>query len=77
MPKRKITKTFLERDIKRPETGQVDYFDTATTGFGDVGLTEATAYIYQVSAVNGVGLEGLKSASSTATTLPPSSPARP
>lgn len=34
MPRVKITETFLQRDIKFPKKGQIDYWDTATSGFG-------------------------------------------
>jgi hypothetical protein len=44
---------------------------TATaTAFGDTSLAAGTSYTYQVSAVNGAGLEGLRSMAATATTLP-------
>jgi fibronectin type 3 domain-containing protein len=44
---------------------------TATsTAFGDTGLAAGTSYSYEVSAVNGAGLEGPRSTVATATTLP-------
>jgi fibronectin type 3 domain-containing protein len=49
-----------------------------TTAFADAGLTPFTAYAYEVSAVNGDGAEGSRSAAATARTLdgtPPSAPA--
>ncbi|MGE0354593.1 MAG: fibronectin type III domain-containing protein, partial [Gemmatimonadales bacterium] len=62
-----------------PETGIARYRiyrdgalvdSTGGTGFSDAGLTPATAYTYEVSAVNGAGLEGPRSQPATATTLP-------
>lgn len=47
-----------------------DKITTVTgTSFGDGGLDEATAYTYEVSAVNGAGLESPKSSPVQATTL--------
>jgi chitodextrinase len=48
------------------------------TSFSDTGLAGSTSYTYQVSAVNGAGLEGPKSASASTTTpdgTPPTAPA--
>ncbi|MCI0439991.1 MAG: PKD domain-containing protein, partial [Chloroflexi bacterium] len=42
---------------------------TASTSYGDTGLTGGTAYSYQVSATNGVGMEGPKSNTANASTL--------
>lgn len=53
MPKRKLTKTFLERDIKLPTSGQVDYFDTATTGFGVRVSYEGTKSFFAMGRLNG------------------------
>ncbi|MFQ5880609.1 MAG: LamG-like jellyroll fold domain-containing protein, partial [Dehalococcoidia bacterium] len=39
------------------------------TSFSDMGLTEATSYTYEVSAVNGAGLEGSRSGPVTRSTL--------
>jgi fibronectin type 3 domain-containing protein len=44
---------------------------SATTSFSDTGLDPNTAYAYEVSAVNGEGLEGAKSDPAAATTDPP------
>ena len=41
---------------------------TTTTGFTDAGLTPATTYTYEVSAVNGAGLEGARAGPASATT---------
>jgi chitodextrinase len=69
-----------------PETGVtgyvvyrdgVDVGHPTTTAFTDTGLAAVTAYAYEVSALNGDGLEGPRSAAATATTLdgtPPSAP---
>jgi hypothetical protein len=40
-----------------------------TTSYHDVALTESTSYSYQVSAVNGGGLEGAKSSAASMSTL--------
>jgi fibronectin type 3 domain-containing protein len=63
-----------------PETG-VDSYNvyrdgslagsTAATSFSDTGLDPSTLYSYEVSAVNGEGLEGPKSDPASATTDPP------
>ncbi|MCZ6455188.1 MAG: Arm DNA-binding domain-containing protein, partial [Alphaproteobacteria bacterium] len=53
MPKRKITKTFLERSIKIPATGQVDYFDTATTGFGVRASYDGTKSFFVMGRLSG------------------------
>lgn len=45
-----------------------------TTSFTDDGLTEATTYTYEVSAVNGAGIEGPRSASTQGMTLPDVTP---
>lgn len=56
---------------------------TAGTAFSDGGVSPATTYVYQVSAVNGEGLEGPKSTAAQATTpdavdtTPPAPPSRP
>lgn len=56
---------------------------TTSTGFLDGGLQPQTAYTYEVSAVNGAGLEGGRSAPASATTpaggdtSPPSAPGTP
>jgi len=58
---------------------------TSTTGtaFSDSGVQPATTYVYQVSAVNGQGLEGPRSAPAQSTTpdvvdtTPPAPPGRP
>jgi len=42
---------------------------SATVSFSDTGLAEGTAYTYEVSAVNGTGLESAKSAPVSATTM--------
>jgi chitodextrinase len=42
-----------------------------TTSFADSGLTPATTYTYEVSAVNGSGMEGPRSAPASATTDTP------
>jgi Fibronectin type III domain. len=42
---------------------------STTTTFSDTGLYEGTTYTYEVSAVNGAGMEGAKSTSVSATTL--------
>ena len=47
----------------------IEVGSSSTTTFSDMGLTEGTSYIYEVSAVNGAGLEGAKSATVTGTTL--------
>ncbi len=44
---------------------------TAATSFSDTGLDPSTLYSYEVSAVNGEGLEGPKSTPAEATTDPP------
>ena len=41
----------------------------ATTSFSDTGLNEGATYTYEVSAVNGAGLESTKSTSVSATTI--------
>jgi hypothetical protein len=43
---------------------------SSDTSYSDIGLSENTLYTYEVSAVNGVGLESEKSDPTTATTLP-------
>lgn len=66
-----------------PESGVAGYniyrdgillISTTATGFTDTGLDPVTTYGYEVSAVNGAGLEGLRSSPAFATTepLPPS-----
>lgn len=56
---------------------------TNATAFSDAGLEPATFYVYQVSAVNGEGLEGPRSAGVQARTpaavdtTPPAAPGRP
>jgi hypothetical protein len=61
-----------------PETGVANYniyrdgakVETATgTSYSDMGLMEDTTYSYEISAVNGAGLESAKSQSVSATTL--------
>ena len=42
---------------------------STTTSFSDTGLNEGTTYNYEVSAINGAGLESAKSTSVSATTL--------
>jgi len=42
---------------------------SSTTSFSDTGLTENTIYVYEVSAVNGAGLQSEKSAPISVTTL--------
>ena len=63
-----------------PETGVARYHiyragvlvgSATTTTFSDVGLTPATTYTYEVSAENGSGVKGGRSAPATATTSPP------
>jgi chitodextrinase len=63
-----------------PETGVASYHvyrdgvriaTTTALAYADTGLTAGTTYTYEVSAVNGVGLEGARSAPATATTDPP------
>lgn len=44
---------------------------TTTTTFTDAGLTPATTYTYEVSAVNGAGLEGARTGPASATTTAP------
>lgn len=53
MPRRKLTETFLERDIKIPTSGQVDYFDTATTGFGIRVSYDGTKSFFAMGRLNG------------------------
>jgi hypothetical protein len=48
--------------------------ESQTTSFTDNGLTEGTQYTYQVSAVNGGGIEGPKSGQTSATTLADNTP---
>ena len=45
-----------------------------TTSFSDIGLAQATTYSYEVSAVNGAGLEGPRSAAVPATTFADNTP---
>jgi len=44
------------------------------TSYSDTGLVEGTAYTYEVSAVNGTGLEGPKSASASTNTVADTTP---
>ena len=53
MPRHKLTKTSLERDIKPPASGQVDYFDTATTGFGIRASYDGTKSFFVMGNVDG------------------------
>jgi fibronectin type 3 domain-containing protein len=55
----------------------VDVGHPTTTAFTDTGLSAVTAYTYEVSALNGDGLEGARSVPATTTTLdgtPPTAP---
>ena len=63
-----------------PESGVASYNiyrdgaivgSSTTTAFSDTGLTGATQYSYQVTAVNGDGLEGPPTATAVVTTPPP------
>ncbi|MFQ5963711.1 MAG: DUF5060 domain-containing protein [Candidatus Scalinduaceae bacterium] len=66
-----------------PESG-IDHYNiyrdganvgqSVTTTFSDTGLSEGTSYTYEVTAVNGAGLESAKSASVSATTLTDTTP---
>ncbi len=47
---------------------------STTTSYSDIGLNENTTYTYEVSAVNGAGLEGLKSSQDQATTFADNTP---
>lgn len=69
-----------------PESGVVGYrvyrngtqvAETAGTTYLDTGLSPATEYEYQVSAVNGQGLESPKSSRATATTFDATGPSTP
>jgi len=79
-------------DASDPESGIALYnvyrggalvTSTAATVLSDSGLEPATTYVYQVSATNGEGLEGPRSAPAQATTppevdtTPPAAPGRP
>jgi len=44
------------------------------TSFSDSGLSESTTFVYQVSAVNGAGMESAKSGTASATTLADNTP---
>jgi hypothetical protein len=47
---------------------------STTTTFSDAGLTPSTTYTYEVSAVNGAGLEGARAGPASATTKAPPQP---
>ncbi|UCD02612.1 MAG: fibronectin type III domain-containing protein [Candidatus Aenigmatarchaeota archaeon] len=66
-PESGISRYYIYRD-------SVNVGQSTTTSYSDIGLTPSTTYTYEVSAVNGAGLESSKSDSSSATTLEDTTP---